>query len=323
MRNFSKISTLVVTSFVLALSMSCTGRTKSSDTPIIPVGEGELQVEGGTIWYKVSGKGGGTPVVLLHGGPGYSSYYLKPLEELGQYRQVIRYDQLGSGKSEVVTDSSLFTIKRFVGELESLREHLNVEKWAVLGHSWGTILAFEYYRQFPERVSSLILGSPCIDMVAWEQSTNELLGTLPDSLRQAVLEADASGNYEDPLYETAITRFYDQYLWGEKPVTEDLDSIMSTANLGIYHYMWGPSEFSVTGTLKGYDITPMLADTDLPILFTVGEFDEIKPSLVQEMASKSNAEVVVFEGSSHLTTWGAREENIQVVEEFLSSLEAR
>ena len=43
-------------------------------------------------------------LVLLHGGPGYSSFYLKPLEELGNDRQVIRYDQLGAGKSEVVND---------------------------------------------------------------------------------------------------------------------------------------------------------------------------------------------------------------------------
>lgn len=305
------------------LLVSCNEGRNSTKTKSIPIGEGKLSVDGGKIWYKVTGEGTGTPIVLLHGGPGYSSFYLKPLEKLGKNRQVIRYDQLGAGKSDIVLDSSLFTIGHFVEELEALRKHLKVEKWHVFGHSWGTILAFEYYRKYPKGVSSLIMGSPCINMNAWEQSTNQLLETLPDSLKTAVLEADATGNYENPLYESAITTFYDQYLWGENPIEEDLDSIMSTANLDIYHYMWGPSEFSITGTLKGYDVTPLLTEVDIPILFTVGEYDEIIPSMVQEMASISNSEIVVFKGSSHLTTWGAEEESIKVIEDFVSSADSK
>jgi len=302
----------------LVLLISCNESKNSTKANLIPIGEGHLAVDGGKIWYKVTGKGSGTPVVLLHGGPGYSSFYLKPFEELGENRQVIRYDQLGAGKSDIVADTSLFTINHFVEELESLRKHLNVEKWNVLGHSWGTILAFEYYRNYPARVSSMILGSPCIDMNAWEKSTNHLLETLPDSLKNAVLEADTTGNYANPLYESAITQFYDKYLWGANPIKEDLDSIMSTANLDIYHHMWGPSEFSITGTLKGYDVTHLLKNVKVPILFTVGEFDEISPGIVEEMASITNSEFVVFKGSSHLTTWGAREESIIVVEDFIS-----
>ena len=299
---------------------SCKSRNQTEFNPI-PIGEGMLEVDGGNIWYKVSGAGTNTPLVLLHGGPGYSSFYLKPFEELGNSRQVVRYDQLGAGKSDVISDSSLFTISHFVEELESLRIHLKVEKWNLLGHSWGTILAFEYYRKYPTRVSSLTLGSPCINMDAWEQSTNQLLETLPDSLKNAVLEADATGNYENPLYDSAITMFYDKYLWGVNPIEEEVDSIMSTANLDIYHHMWGPSEFSITGTLKGYDATPLLTDVDVPILFTVGEFDEIIPEMVEQMASINNSELVIFKGSSHLTTWGAPEESIKTIEDFISSSE--
>jgi len=80
-----------------------------------------LPVQGGRIWYRVSGTGHGTPVIVLHGGPGYSSYYLKPFEDLGNDRPVVRYDQLGAGKSDRITDSTLFTIGHFVRELEALR----------------------------------------------------------------------------------------------------------------------------------------------------------------------------------------------------------
>ncbi|MEB2777566.1 proline iminopeptidase-family hydrolase [Algoriphagus sp. D3-2-R+10] len=307
---------------LITLLVSCNSSDQTEFNPI-PIGEGKLEVDGGSIWYKVSGEGSNSPVVLLHGGPGYSSFYLKPLEELGSSRQIIRYDQLGSGKSDFVSDTSLFTISHFVEELESLRNHLKVEKWHVLGHSWGTVLAFEYYRKYPSRVNSLILGSPCIDINAWEQSTNQLLQSLPDSLQKAVVQADSTGIYDDPLYEVAINTFNNKYVWGKNPIEMELDSMVNTANLSIYNFMWGPSEFSITGTLKNYNALNTMQDIDIPTLFTVGEFDEIQPSFVREMATKfKNSKVEVFPNSSHLTTWDAPEQNIKVVHDFLTELDS-
>ena len=223
---------------VSLLFVSCQISEKSSDSGLIKTGEDKLAVKGGNIWYKVTGDGNGSPLVLLHGGPGYSSFYLKPLEELGNTRQVIRYDQLGSGKSDVIQDTSLFTINHYVEELESLRSHLKIDTWNILGHSWGTIMAFEYYRKYPDRVSSLIFASPCLDLTAWVESTNQLLKTLPDTLQRAVILADSTGNYENSMYEEAIMMFYQKYLFGESPIETDLDSILSTANMNIYNYMW-------------------------------------------------------------------------------------
>ena len=205
--------------------LSCNSSSKK-DIVSIHTGERKPKVDGGEIWYKVSGLGTQTPIVLLHGGPGYSSFYLKPLEEIGDDRQVVRYDQLGSGKSDFVQDSSLFTIDHFVENLDSLRRSLNIESWNVLGHSWGTILAYEYYLKYPASVKALIFGSPCLNLVAWEKSTNQLLKTLPDSLRQAVVVADPLGKYDDPLYEKAINMFYDKYLWGSNYIEEEVDSII-------------------------------------------------------------------------------------------------
>lgn len=123
---------------------SCRGSQKSkSAPPVLITGEARLAVHGGNIWYKITGTPKGTPVVLLHGGPGFSSFYLKPFEDLGDDRQVVRYDQLGGGKSDKITDTTMFTIEHFVRELDSLRAHLGVTKWHVFGHSWGTILAIE------------------------------------------------------------------------------------------------------------------------------------------------------------------------------------
>jgi proline iminopeptidase len=297
---------------------SCGGNQKSKSTPeILTTGEARLAVPGGNIWYKITGTPNGTPVVLLHGGPGFSSFYLKPFEDLGNDRQVVRYDQLGGGKSDKITDTTMFTIEHFVRELDSLRSHLGVAKWHVFGHSWGTILAIEYYRAHPDRVVSLTFGSACFDIPAYERRAKELLATLSKTSQLAVKKTEASGKYNDPGYQKAVDEFYALYLF-RHPIKEDLDSTFGTANEGIYVYMQGPSEFTITGTLKKYDATPSLPQIKVPTLFTVGEFDEVGPAIVRGFADKTpHARFVQFAGSAHITSWDARDENVKVVREFL------
>jgi len=288
----------------------------------VALGEGHLAVPGGSIWYHVSGTGSGTPVVLLHGGPGLSSYYLKPFEELGGDRLVVRYDQLGGGKSGTASDTTLFTIAHFVAELDSLRSHLGIAKWHVFGHSWGTILALEYYGAHPERVASLIFGSPVFDIPAYARRANELVATLSDSSRRAVRTALATGRFDSPAYQAAIAEFYGLYVF-RHPVQADLDSTFAAFNQAIYTYMQGPSEFTITGTLKQYDATAFLPEIRVPALVTVGEFDEVGPELVRLHASRiPGARYELLPGAAHLTSWDAREANLRVVREFLSSADS-
>ena len=310
---------------ILLLFFNCKDDATVTTESKLPVGEGVLSVEGGNIWYKVSGEGSDAdPLVLLHGGPGASSQYLEPLEALGRglhSRSVIRYDQLGCGKSDRVTDTTLFTIERYVAELEALRVHLGVDSWHINGHSWGSMLALEYYRAYPEHVSSLILASPCISTASWIESTNQLLTTLPDSLQEAVRRAEITGDYSDPSYVEAMNVFYGEYVFGNVSQAK-IDAAFAGFSNEVYGYMWGPSEFSVSGTLATYDAVDLLPDITVPVLFTVGEFDEIKPEIVKEQATLvPDAKVVVLDDASHMTTLSAREENIRAVRNFTRSVE--
>lgn len=285
--------------------------------PALPPGEGRLAVDGGTIWYRVTGSGTGLPVILLHGGPGYSSFYLKPLEALGDDRLVVRYDQLGGGKSDRVSDTTLFTIDHFVRELDSLRSHLGYERMHVLGHSWGTILAVEYYRAHPDRVASLTLGSAALDIPTWEKNVKRMVRSLPDSSRNAIAEAEASGRFDSPGYQAANAQFMEIYVM-RRPVQADWDSTVATVNEGIYGYMQGPSEFTITGTLKSYDATPFLRQITVPTLFTVGEFDEADPPTIRRQAAMvKGAEVAVIDSAAHLTTWDNPAQMVKVVRDFL------
>jgi proline iminopeptidase len=257
--------------------------TAAASIPDIRTDSSRLAVDGGEIWYRATGTCTGLPVILLHGGPGFSSYYLKSLEGLGDDRIVVRYDQLGSGKSDGATDTTLFTIPHFVAELESLRQHLGLERMHLYGHSWGTILALEYYRAHPDHVASLVLGSAALDIPAWEKHARELLATLPDSMQNIVRTREAEGNFEAPDYQGVIGEFYGRYVW-RHPVEADLDSTFASVNMGIYGYMQGPSEFTITGTLKRYDATPYLPAVGVPLLYTVGEFDEANPATIEHFA---------------------------------------
>jgi len=229
--------------------------TAANSPGALPAGEARLAVDGGAIWYKVATNPRGTPVILLHGGPGIGSYYLKSLEALGSDRPVVRYDQLGSGKSGGLTDTTKMTIAHFVRELDSLRAHLGYNRVHIVGHSWGTILGLEYYRAHPEHVVSLTLASAALDIPEWERNAKRLVTTLSDSAQRAIRRREADKKFDAPDYQVALQEFYGRYVWLH-PVQADLDSTFQQMNEQIYGYLQGPSEFTITGTLKRYDATP-------------------------------------------------------------------
>lgn len=306
-----------------ACLVSCVEATPSRESySEILTDSARLDVEGGSIWYRVTGNGAGTPVILLHGGPGFSSYYLKAMEALGTERPVIRFDQLGSGKSDTTTDTTLFTIQNFVRQLDALRSHLGLERFHLYGHSWGTMLGIEYYQAYPEAVESLVLASAALDARAWEQHARELLTTLPDSMVQAVQLREAEGAYDAPDYQAALDEFYSRYVW-LRPVAADLDSTFATFNPAIYGYMWGPSEFTVTGTLGDFDATPMLGDLTVPVLYTVGEFDEANPETITRFGELTpDSRVVVIPDAAHITSWDNPEADVEAVRAFLREVDS-
>lgn len=311
---------------ISALALAGCGNQTADTTaalPAITTDSSRLAVDGGEIWYRVTGTGSGTPVILLHGGPGFSSYYLKSLEGLGDDRLVVRYDQLGSGKSDHINDTTKFTIAHFVADLDSLRSHLGLERVHLYGHSWGTILAVEYYRAHPDHVASLTLASAALDIPAWERNAKQLLATLPDSMQRAVQTREAEQNYQAADYQAAVEEFYNRYVW-RHPVAADLDSTMASMNEQIYGFMQGPSEFTITGTLKNYDATSFLEKIQVPVLYTVGEFDEANPEIIRQFAARTpDARVVVIPGAAHITSWDNPEANLEAVRSFLREVDAR
>jgi proline iminopeptidase len=121
------------------------------------------KINGVSLWHITQGQG--TPLVLIHGGPGAYDY-LEPVAELLDNRcyQVIRYEQRGSWRSE---KKGPFDVDTFIEDLEHLRIHLGLESWVVCGHSWGASLALAYTVKYNSHVKALIYISGTGINPAW------------------------------------------------------------------------------------------------------------------------------------------------------------
>jgi proline iminopeptidase len=286
----------VVVPILLALTCGCAAQ------PDVRPDEGFITVPGGRVWYHRVGQGTGTPVLLLHGGPGGGSMYLKPLFALGDDRPVIMYDQLGAGKSDRPTDTTLYTVDRYVRELQAVRDSLGLAEVHLYGHSWGSMLAEAYMGSNPSGVKSLVLASPLITTAQWEQDADTLIKALPDSLEEAVARHEAAGTTDHPEYAAAMDAYSKLYLMREPPRNAaDADSMNQGFGRFVYHYMWGPSEFTSTGTLKAFDATAWLERVTVPTLFVTGEFDEATPASTERFSKiVPGAEFRVIPNSGHM-----------------------
>jgi proline iminopeptidase len=120
--------------------------------------EGYVEASPGVrLFYRLVGSGRDT-VVVLHGGPGFSMDYLAAdLEPLAAEQALLFYDQRGTGRSSLVTDSAALDGERFADDLEAVRRHFRLERLTLLGHSWGAGVAALYAARHPDRVGRLLI----------------------------------------------------------------------------------------------------------------------------------------------------------------------
>jgi proline iminopeptidase len=144
-----------------------TAQAPASANSLLKPGAHNQIINGVRLWYRVAGPEKGTPVVFLHGGPGQGSttfarFAGPPLE---RSHRMIYLDQRGSGRSEKHW-AKQYSLDLMVDDLEQLRRLWRVERIAIVGHSFGTILALEYAARYPQHVSHLVLTGTVVDFPA-------------------------------------------------------------------------------------------------------------------------------------------------------------
>jgi proline-specific peptidase len=266
----------------------------------MPEDEGFIDVPGGRVWYRSVGEGG-TPLLCLHGGPGFTHNYLEPLELLADRRQVIFYDQLGCGRSDRPDDLSLWTVDRFVEELAQVRAALGLDRLHLFGSSWGGMLAMQYVLdRRPDLVSLILCGSPA-SMIRWSRDCAELLADQPAKVREVIRQHEADGFTGCPEYQAAILGFYREHVCRMSPWPAGLERSFAEAGYPVYNTMNGPSEFTVTGTLKTWDITGRLGEISVPTLLVGGRHDECRPAHLEDMHRRiAGSQLEIIEDASHL-----------------------
>jgi proline iminopeptidase len=280
--------------FSLLFLLCCLGVYSQDLTPR----EGFVQVEGGRVWYKIVGEGKGTPLLLIHGGPGSSSCKGMPTYTmLSNERPVIFYDQLGTGNSERVWDTALWKPSRFADEIDSLRKALGLKELHMLGHSWGGAVLIEYLSKKNAGIKSAIFAAPLISTSVWISDAKILLSKMPKALQDSISKYECLKDYEAVSYIAATDSFYARHLYRKG------DPICVTGgpeNDSIYKYMWGPTEFTATGTLKNYDRSKDLERLNLPVLFIAGQYDEARPETMKKFQAKvKGSKLVIIPGSGH------------------------
>jgi proline iminopeptidase len=283
---------------------------------------GFVDVPGGPVWYEIMGSGFGTPLVVLHGGPGGTSCGLQVLRPLGRDRPVIRYDQLGSGRSGRPDHPSLWNRDRFVAELDTIRSELGLEEIHLLGHSWGGALASYYTLETGGKgIVSLTLSSPLISTGKWIEDTGILRSELPKEVQAVLDEHEAAGTTDSPAYAAATEVFYAQY-FTRGPAIEEYNCPDAPRNSDIYEQMWGPTEFYATGSLQDFDLTERLRDLAVPTLFITGEFDEARPETIAQFTRLvPGARLEIIPGVGHASFSRAPDHFRQIVITFLEEAE--
>jgi L-proline amide hydrolase len=274
--------------------------------------EGKLPFREFETWYEVVGEGAGSgrlPLLVLHGGPGSGHYALEGLGALAeQRRRVVFYDQLGSGESSRPDDPSLWTMETFVEQLRSVREGLGLDRIHLFGSSWGGMLALDYALTQPPGLASLVLNSTPTSAPRWAREAKRLFDALPAGLSPGEAERE----------------FWRRHICRVVPEPEGLRRSRDNFGRQVYETMWGPNEFTVTGTLKDWDVIERLGEIDLPALITSGRHDECTPVLVEPLhRGLARSEWVIFEESAHVPYLEEPQRYLEVVGRFLERAEAQ
>lgn len=312
--------------FAISLVALCFLLFVSCDSKLEPQ-EGYVQVTGGKIWYKVIGGGPGKPLMVMHGGPGGTSCgSITAYQALADERPIIFFDQLESGRSDRPNDTTLWKLPYFVEQVELLRKKLKLEDFHLLGSSWGGSIAVEYMvTQNTDPIASVIFAGPLIGTPQWMKDSKVLISRLSQPVQDTINKYEALKNYTAPAYLAATDTFninFGSRKKGPRVVALDCEGVKG--NRDIYNYMWGPTEFNATGTLRNFDRVGDLHTITKPTLFIGGEFDEVLPeTLYYYQTLVPNSKVAIVPNAGHAKTRDNPEDYMRMLSEFLKEVESK
>lgn len=242
-------------------------------------------------------------LLLLNGGPGLPcDYLLTPhLALLEQGWTVVSYDQLGCGNSDKPEDDSLWTLPRYVEECEEVVRRLGLERYCLLGHSWGTWLGTEFALRNQERIAKYVFADGDCDTPHLVGELEQLRSALGIETVRMMHRREAEGSIEHPEYQAAITLLNHRHVCRLDQWPEPLTRSLADWNMGPYRTIQGPNEFTYTGNIRDWTLIPNLPQLRVPSLVLCGEHDELPVACSYRIYDAlPDARLKVFAGCSHM-----------------------
>lgn len=268
--------------------------------------------------------GAGPPVLIINGGPGFSSEGFIPLAKkiAKEGYQTILYDQRGTGQSFMdKTDSSTITMDLMVEDIEAIRLKMGMEEWTVLGHSFGGIMANHYAAAHPDRVKAMIASSSGgIDLALLENAQENLYSKLSqtelDSMRYWRGQMRSGDN--QVFARKQFARFMAAaYVYNRQfiPVVAER---LTQGNLSLNRLVWQDL------IRIQYDCKPKLGSFDKPVLIIQGKNDIIREDLAYTADSVfSNSKLVFLDSCGHYGWLDQPDEYFSTIFRFLEKVEAQ
>ncbi|TFV93167.1 alpha/beta fold hydrolase [Algoriphagus kandeliae] len=285
------------------------------------------------VWTQRIGENPSMKVLLLHGGPGMSHLQYGNFKDYFPEEGIefIWYDQLGSARSDQPDDSSLWTIERFVDEVEQVRQALGLNKdnFYLLGQSWGGMLGMEYAFKHQENLKGLIICNMMSSLDEYENYAKEVLGPqMPEEVFAELMEIEKNGDFENPRYMELLSEHHYPYHFlrmnpSEWP--EEINKMMELVNPNVYVYMQGHSEFGITpgASLKGWDVRDQLKDITVPTLVVGATHDTMDPAHMEWMSKEvANGRFLLCPNGSHLSQYDDPEHFFPGVIQFIKDVDS-
>jgi proline iminopeptidase len=277
--------------------------------------QGKVQSEGVCIAYQTFGKG--TPLLIINGGPGFSSAGFVPLAKtLGERYQTIVYDQRGTGNSTLaVVDSSTVNMELMTRDIEALRTHLGIGRWAILGHSFGGMMANYYISRHPERVIALIASSSGgVDLSLLENAGTGVSARLTQQQQDSVNYWRGQIQQGDTSYFARLglaRNMAPAYVYNQAYIPQVAERL-TQGNMHLNRLIWADLR------RLPFDCKPALQHFEAPVLIIQGTDDILDPAIAQ-IAHRTypNSSLVLLERCRHYGWLDRPEAYFEAIYRFL------
>ena len=257
--------------------------------------------DGAKLWVKVLGDDPSKPLLIAHhGAPGVSSH-LEPEASFGfladRYR-VLVFDARGSGYSDL---REPYTHARWVEDVDALRRWAGADKFVLAGGSYGTFISLEYTLRHPEHLDAVILRGPSADGPSTIKNGLEaaLKAVHGDDERQTRMWMGQARDDED------LQLGFEKFAGVFAPPADKMLPPSERAALPAHHFPpifhAATHDWAFSKNLPAYDVRERLASIQVPMLVTVGRYDQVTVPAGAELIAQrvSGARLVVFEHSGH------------------------